>query len=71
MDSIHLYTGAIKNIIFRASLVVQWLRICLRMQGTQVPSPVWGIPHAESETPKLQVCSRVLCPRCGIDTVEI
>ena len=58
-----------QNVIFRASLVVQWLRIHLPMQGTQVPSSVGGIPHSESKTPKLQVCSRVLCPKCGIDTV--
>ena len=25
----------------RISLVVQWLRICLPMQGTWVPSPSW------------------------------
>ena len=24
-------------------LVVQWLRICLAMQGTQVPSLVWEL----------------------------
>ena len=33
MDSIHLYTGAIKNIIFRASLVVQWLRSACQRRG--------------------------------------
>ena len=31
-----------QNVIFRASLVVQWLRIHLPMQGTQVPSSVGG-----------------------------
>ena len=28
----------------RASLVVQWLRICLLMQGTQVRALVWEDP---------------------------
>ena len=30
--------------IFRASLVAQWLRICLLMQGTQVRALVWEDP---------------------------
>ena len=29
---------------FRASLVVQWLRICLPMQGTRVRALVWEDP---------------------------
>ena len=29
-----------------ASLVAQWLRICLPMQGTRVRALVWKIPHA-------------------------
>ena len=33
----------IKNIL-RASLVAQWLRICLPMQGTQVRALVWEDP---------------------------
>ena len=33
----------IKKII-RASLVVQWLRICLPMQGTRVRALVWEDP---------------------------
>ena len=32
------------KIILGASLVVQWLRICLPMQGTRVPAPVWEDP---------------------------
>ena len=30
--------------IIRASLVVQWLRICLPMQGTRVRALVWEDP---------------------------
>ena len=30
------------EVVWRASLVVQWLRIPLSMQGTWVPSLVWG-----------------------------
>ena len=34
------------------SLVVQWLRIRLQMQGTRVGSLVWKIPHAtEQQSP--------------------
>ena len=33
----------------RASLVVQWLRICLPMQGTQVQSLIQKIPHAADQ----------------------
>ena len=33
-----------KNINFRASLVAQWLRICLLMQGTRVRALVWEDP---------------------------
>ena len=33
----------------RASLVAQWLRICLPMQGTWVQALVWGIPHATEQ----------------------
>ena len=29
---------------YRASLVVQWLRICLPMQGTRVQALVWEDP---------------------------
>ena len=32
-----------------ASLVVQWLRICLPMQGTRVRALVWEIPHAAEQ----------------------
>ena len=29
---------------YRASLVVQWLRVCLPMQGTRVRALVWEDP---------------------------
>ena len=34
----------IKNLPARASLVAQWLRICLLMQGTRVRALVWEDP---------------------------
>ena len=34
----------------RTSLVVQWLRICLPMQGTQVQSLVWEDPSCRGAT---------------------
>ena len=33
-----------KNVSGRASLVAQWLRICLLMQGTRVRALVWEDP---------------------------
>ena len=38
-----LFHTVVKNNL-RASLLVQWLRICLAMQGTQVQSLVWEDP---------------------------
>ena len=35
---------------FRASLVVQWLRICLLMQGTRVRALVWEDPTCRGAT---------------------
>ena len=35
---------------FGASLVVQWLRIHLPMQGTQVPAQVWEDPTCRGAT---------------------
>ena len=35
---------SLKDIQFRASLVAQWLRICLLMQGTRVRALVWEDP---------------------------
>ena len=40
----HSLDDMIRNWILVASLVVQWLRICLAMQGTPVQSPVWEDP---------------------------
>ena len=34
----------------RASLVAQWLRICLPMQGTRVRAPVWEDPTCHGAT---------------------
>ena len=33
-----------QNVRQRASLVVQWLRVCLPMQGTRVRALVWEDP---------------------------
>ena len=35
---------------YRASLVVQWLRICLPMQGTRVRALVWEDPICRGVT---------------------
>ena len=39
-----------KNTYLRASLVVQWLRICLPMQGTRVQALVWEDPTCRGAT---------------------
>ena len=39
-----------KNNIPRASLVAQWLRICLPMQGTRVRALVWEDPTCRGAT---------------------
>ena len=36
--------------MFWASLVVQWLRICLLMQGTRVQALVWEDPTSRGAT---------------------
>ena len=36
--------------MWRASLVVQWLRICLPMQGTRVRALVWEDPTCRGAT---------------------
>ena len=50
----HRHTHKIKNKIKRqvigASLVAQWLRICLPMQGTQVRALVWEDPTCRGAT---------------------
>ena len=44
------YNNFFKNKIVRASLVAQWLRICLPMQGTQVRALVWEDPTCRGAT---------------------
>ena len=39
----------LKYLSFGASLVAQWLRICLPMQGTQAESWSRKIPHAAEQ----------------------
>ena len=39
-----------KNLQDRASLVAQWLRICLPMQGTRVRALVWEDPTCRGAT---------------------
>ena len=46
----------------KTSLVVQWIRICLPMEGTQVQSLARKIPHA---TEQLSPCARVLLSLCS------
>ena len=38
------FLADLSNDYFRASLVAQWLRICLLMQGTRVRALVWEDP---------------------------
>ena len=38
------YIAFLKSTLFGASLVAQWLRICLPMQGTRVRALVWEDP---------------------------
>ena len=42
-DNISIYVQNIKKTT-RASLVAQWLRVCLPMQGTRVRALVWEDP---------------------------
>ena len=42
--------AVVKNPPARASLVVQWLRICLPMQGTRVRALVWEDPTCHGAT---------------------
>ena len=43
-------THAHEKMIDRASLVAQWLRICLPMQGTRVRALVWEDPTCHGAT---------------------
>ena len=40
----------LKNPIIGASLVAQWLRVCLQMQGTRVQALVWEDPTCRGAT---------------------
>ena len=42
--------NATKIQMYRASLVAQWLRICLPMQGTRVRALVWEDPTCHGAT---------------------
>ena len=42
--------GKCKTVVVRASLVAQWLRICLPMQGTRVRALVWEDPTCRGAT---------------------
>ena len=48
MVSIKNYLGA--SLVAQASLVVQWLRICLPIQGTRVRALVWEDPTCRGAT---------------------
>ena len=41
---------ALKKTGFRASLVAQWLRVCVLMQGTRVRALVWEDPTCRGAT---------------------
>ena len=43
-DVMYSLVTVVNNTALRASLVVQWLRICLPMQGTRVRALVWEYP---------------------------
>ena len=40
----------IKRLLYRASLVAQWLRVCLPMQGTRVRALLWEDPTCRGAT---------------------
>ena len=40
----------VKNVLHGASLVAQWLRICLLMQGTRVRALAWEDPTCRRAT---------------------
>ena len=47
---IHILFLFLKSSLFGASLVAQWLRICLLMQGTRVRALVWEDPTCHGAT---------------------
>ena len=42
--------ATLKNVYWGASLVAQWLRVCLPMQGTRVRALVWEDPTCHGAT---------------------
>ena len=44
------FSSSFKIFTFRASLVAQWLRICLLMQGTRVRALIWEDPTCRGAT---------------------
>ena len=44
------HTLLMENTLAGASLVAQWIRICLPMQGTEVRSLVWEDPTCRGAT---------------------
>ena len=44
VQNLNLALIFVKKTSFQASLVAQWLRICLPMQGTRVRALVWEDP---------------------------
>ena len=49
------------NLVKWASLVVQWLRICLPMQGTRFRALVWEDPTCRGATRPVSLCVWSLC----------
>ena len=49
----------VKTPLRQTFLVIQWLRICLPAQGTQVQSLVWETPHAAGQ---LGLCATITDP---------
>ena len=47
---VYFYITTLKNNLVGASLVAQWLRICLLMQGTRVRALVWEDPTCRGAT---------------------
>ena len=50
MDLLIFSSRLDQNMAFWASLVAQWLRVCLPMQGTRVQALVWEDPTCRRAT---------------------
>ena len=50
LENFHMLTYYFKQQHARASLVTQWLRVCLPMQGTRVRALVWEDPTCRGAT---------------------